>query len=112
MNISRGSELRQMGRGNGSNPEAQASADAVVKFDFTYNRLSSKQEYSCEERKVGYMKKKLTVIIQTGVQISIALRFRLKLSDIIAAALLISGYGDGFSPSALAHLLSEECETL
>ncbi len=96
-----------MGRGNGSNPEVQASANAVVDFDFTHNCLSSEQEYSCEKRKVGYMKKKITVLIQTGVQISIALRFRLKLSHLIAAALLISGYGDGFSPSALAHSQTE-----
>ena len=92
-----------MGRGNGSNPEVQASANAVVDFDFTYNRLSSEQEYSCEKRKVGYMKKEITGMIQTGVQISIAALFKLKLSLLIATALLISGYGDDFSPSALAH---------
>lgn len=90
-----------MGRGNGSNPEVQASANAVVDFDFTYNRLSSEQENTCEKRKVGFMKKRFTVIIRTGVQISIAAIFKLKLSLLIATALLISGYGDGFSPSAL-----------
>ena len=92
-----------MGRGNGSNPEAQALASAVVDFDFTFSNLTSEQENTCEKRKVGYMKKKLTALIQTGVQISITLRFGLRLSLLIAAALLISGYGDGFSPSALAH---------
>ena len=92
-----------MGRGNGSNPEVQASANAVVDFDFTYNRLSSEQEYSCEKRKVGFMKKKFTAVILTGAKIRIVVRFGLKLSHLIAAALLISGYGDGFSPSALAH---------
>lgn len=96
-----------MGRGNGLNPEVQSLANAVVDFDLTYNRLSSEQENTCEKRKVGFMKKKLTVIIQSGVQISMAERIRLKLGYIFLAALLISGYGDGFSPSALAHSQTE-----
>ena len=50
------------------------------------------------------MRKQCTATTNTGEKlISITAKLTLKLGHIIAAALLVFGYGDGFSPSALAY---------
>jgi hypothetical protein len=97
--------LRQMGRGSSSILQAQAPAVAAIEFKFSYPGSTSDQAFTCEREETA-MRKQCSATIKSGVtRISIAAKFRLT-SILLVAALLVSGYGDGFSPSTLAHNLS------
>lgn len=92
-----------MGRGSSSILQAQASAVAAIEFDYGLS-VSTSEQTEVWETKEAVMRRNCAVTKESGEKrISITAKFKLKLGFIIAAALLVFGYGDGFSPSALAY---------
>jgi hypothetical protein len=93
-----------MGRGSSSILQAQAPVVAAIEFKFSYSGSTSEQAFTCEQKEAA-MRKHCAATITSGVKrISMAAKFRLT-STLLVAALLVSGYGDGFSPSTLAHTI-------
>jgi len=96
------SRLRQMGRGSSSSLQAQTSAVAAIEFKYGYSVSTSEQKL-CEYKET-IMGKQCTKTIKTDDKsISITTKLRVKLGYLIVAALLVFGYGDGFSSSALVY---------
>ena len=96
-----------MGRGSGSSPQTQTSVVAAIDLGIENSNSSSEQVFSCECIEKGeFMTKKITNTIKTDAK-RICISFRLKyvITCLTMAALLMFGYGDGFSPSAIGHLL-------
>ncbi len=92
-----------MGRGNSSTLQVQAPAVAAIKINYGDSVSTSEQMNVCEYKEAT-MRRKCTTTTKTGVNhISITANFKLKLVNIISAALLVFGYGDGFSTSTLAY---------
>ncbi|MDQ7058798.1 MAG: hypothetical protein Q9N62_10370 [Ghiorsea sp.] len=78
------------------------SAVAVTEFKNGYSISTSKQN-SCEKEK-AIMRSQYIKTDKTGVKsISITATLKVKLGAIIVAAMLVFGYGDGFSSSALVY---------
>lgn len=92
-----------MGRGSSSILQAQTSAVAVIEIDYGFSVSTSEQNEICETKETD-MTRKCSVTKKSGEKrISITAKIKIKLTCIIVAALLVFGYGDGFSPSALAY---------
>ena len=95
-----------MGRGSGSSPQTQTSVVSAIDLGIDYSRSSSEQVYSCECIEKGeLMTKKVTNTITDAKRICIKVRLKYVITCLTIATLLVFGYGDGFSPSAIAHLL-------
>ncbi len=91
-----------MGRGSSSILQAQAPVETGIEFKFSYSGSTSGQVLTCE-RKETDMRKHCTATITSGVK-RLGIAAKLKVTSILlVTALLVSGYGDGFSPSTLAH---------
>ena len=94
------SRLRQVGKGSSSILQAQMPVVAAIKINYSYSVSTSEQTKVCEYKE-NTMRKKCIVTTKTGKKY-ISINAKLKLS-VIASALLVFGYGDGFSPSALVY---------
>ena len=89
-----------MGRGSSSNLQAQTPAVAAIKINYGYSVSTSEQMKVCEYKET-VMNKQCTVTSKSGVNhISITAKIKINICFILAAALLVFGYGDGSSPSA------------
>jgi hypothetical protein len=99
------SGLWQMGGGSGSIPQAQTSVVADIDSAFGYSGSSSEQATTCElVEKEALMVNQSTTICKAGVvRISVKVTFKQVVSCLIMAGLLMFGYGDGLSPSAITH---------
>ena len=91
-----------MGSGSSSILQAQTPVVATVDFNYDYFLSTSEQVKTCAKRKEFDMEIQRVKTTVTGVK-RISITAKLKLRVIIAVAMLVFGYGDGFSPSALAY---------
>lgn len=94
-----------MGRGCSWFLHALASVVAVVEIECGFSVASSEQTRVCATPKEVAMRGQCTVISKiTGVTISIAAKCAFQVRwMVLAAALLMFGWGDVLSPSALAY---------
>ncbi|MCF7955695.1 MAG: hypothetical protein K9M75_07840 [Phycisphaerae bacterium] len=91
-----------MGSGSSSILQAQSPVIATVDFNYVSSLSISEQVKVCAKRKEFNMEKQ-RVTNSTGVKrISVTAKFKLRF--IVAVAILVLGYGDGFSPSAFTYL--------
>lgn len=97
--------LRQTGRGCGSNPQTLAPVVTAFNIDYSRGSRTSEQTYVCANKE-GNMKYQETMTRETGEHIGIKASLNIVLAFISVAALLVSGFGAGKSPSALAYSYS------
>ena len=100
------SRLRQMGRGSSSILQVQMSAVVVTELKKSYSISSSKQK-TCEKEKTimrnQYIKTDKTGVKPISITATLKATLNVKLGALIVAAMLVFGYGDGFSSSALVY---------
>lgn len=98
------SSLRQMGSGSSSSLQAQPSVVVAIEINYRYPVSTSKQTKFCEtNKKEGVMKRKCTVTKTSVESRTNKVSVKLKLCYSFMVAILVSGYGNGFSPSALGY---------
>lgn len=88
-----------MGKGSSSSLQVRASAVAVMEVRSSNPGSTSEQAKTCDPRKDKIMAK-FSAIIKGDVSISMKIRFAI---CVFFSALLMVGYLNGLSPSALAY---------
>jgi hypothetical protein len=80
-------------------------AVAVIDWAYVYSGSSSEQVSARElVKKETNMRNQFTTTNKSSVlRIGITVRFKQVVSCLVMAALLVFGYGDGLSPSAIAY---------
>ena len=91
------SELRQTGRGNGSNPQVSMSSDVVASLKIAHSGLSSSKSKPREENN---MKTSPNIRTSDTQKVKAIVNLRTTVLVLLAATSLILGYGNGSSPSA------------